>query len=137
VTNNEDAAFQAWVADKSFFVVEDVTSSRLLVAALLRSLGAKKVVSAVEGNEALEKIATTKVVPDIMICDWVMPGMDGITLLAEVKKNYPATKFIMLTARTEVDDIKLARTTGVDGYVGKPFSRESLVNTLRKLMPAA
>ncbi|MBV5324604.1 MAG: response regulator transcription factor, partial [Rhodospirillaceae bacterium] len=72
--------------------------------------------------------------PDIIICDWVMPGMDGITLLEASKVRFPTTKFVMLTAKTEAADMELAKSKGVDGYIAKPFSRESLVAALKRLM---
>ncbi len=132
--SREDEAFNHWISDKTFMVVEDMTSSRLLEAGLLRSLGAHKVVVATDGNDALGKLRLAETAPDIIVCDWVMPGMDGITLLEAAKIRFPLTKFVMLTAKTEVADMELAKSKGVDGYIAKPFSRESLMAALKRLM---
>ena len=130
----QDIAFTNWMSGKTFMVVEDVTSSRLLEAGLLRSLGASKVMVATDGNDALGKLQLAETAPDIIICDWIMPGMDGITLLEAAKIRFPFTKFVMLTSKTEAADMELATSKGVDGYIAKPFSRESLIAALKRLM---
>lgn len=129
------ATLAAWIASKSFLVVEDITSSRLLVEGLLRSAGAVKVEAAEDGQAALDKIAR-KGVPDIVFCDWNMPGMDGLTLLARVKEAYPAVKVIMLTANTDPDHVRAAGSLKADGYIGKPFTSKVLLDKLAKLAAA-
>jgi two-component system chemotaxis response regulator CheY len=130
---NGDNGLGEWIADKKFMVVEDVDTSRMLVSALLRSLGANAVTTAVNGDDALDKIEK-KGVPDIIICDWVMPGMDGLSLLSVVKPLHPQIKFVMLTGQTDAEHVRQAAYLKVDGYVAKPFSRSTLVATLTKLM---
>lgn len=124
-----------WIAGKKFMVVEDVDTSRMLVSGLLRSLGASGVVTAVNGDDALEKIEK-KGPPDIIFCDWVMPGMDGLSLLAVLKPLYPDTRFVMLTAQTDAEHVRQAAYLKVDGYVAKPFSRATLIAALGKLKAA-
>ncbi|NFV82234.1 response regulator [Magnetospirillum aberrantis] len=130
---NEHPGLGEWVAGKKFMVVEDVDTSRMLVSGLLRSLGASSVVTAVNGEDALEKIEK-KGVPDIIICDWVMPGMDGLALLGVVKQLHDHVRFVMLTAQTDAEHVRQAAYLKVDGYVAKPFSRQTLVECLGKLM---
>ena len=130
----DDAEFTAWMAGKVFMVVEDMSSARMLEASLLRGLGAKKVLAAVDGADALTKLDHAEHVPDIIISDWIMPGVDGLALLEGTKSKYPSVKFIMLTSKTDLDDVRAARAKGVDGYIGKPFTKETLVAALKKLM---
>ena len=125
------------LADKSLLVVEDTSSSRMLVAGLLRGLGAPRVVAAVDGVDALAKMQAQKLVPDVVLCDWVMPNMDGLELLTRIKADHPAVKFIMMTVKTEAEAVILARKHGVDGYVAKPFSRESITAALAKVLGIA
>lgn len=129
---DRDETFEAWIAEKVFLVVEDVDSSRMLVSGLLRGVGAKIVHTAIEGEDALAKIAK-KGVPDIIFCDWNMPGMDGLTLLSVVKQLYPQAKFVMLTANSDTDHVREACYLKVDAYIGKPFTRQVMVATLEKL----
>lgn len=124
----------AALADKTLLVVEDTSSSRLLVAGLLRGLGAAKVVAAIDGQDALTKLNP---VPDVVLCDWVMPKMDGLELLTRLKADHPAVKFIMMTVKTEAEAVIQARQHGVDGYVAKPFTRESLLTALAKVLGVA
>lgn len=132
---NDDKTLGEWIAGKKFMVVEDVDTSRMLVSGLLRSMGATSVVTAVNGEDALEKIEK-KGVPDVIICDWVMPGMDGLSLLSVVKPLHPATKFVMLTGQTDAEHVRQAAYLKVDGYIAKPFSRQTLTDTLSKLKAA-
>ncbi len=125
----------AWVAGKRFLVVEDVDTSRMLVSGLLRGLGATQVVTAINGEDALDKI-DKRGVPDIILCDWVMPGMDGLALLGVVKQRHVGVRFVMLTAVTDPDHVRRAAHLKVDGYVAKPFSRQTLLDTLTKLRAA-
>ncbi|MBR9973370.1 response regulator [Magnetospirillum sulfuroxidans] len=125
------------LTNKSLLVVEDTSSSRMLVAGLLRGLGATRVVAAVDGVDALAKIQAQHLVPDVVLCDWVMPNMDGLELLTRLKADYPAVKFIMMTVKTEAEAVILARKHGVDGYVAKPFSRESITAALAKVLGIA
>jgi two-component system chemotaxis response regulator CheY len=124
-----------WIADKKFLVVEDVDTSRMLVSGLLRSVGANVVHTAVNGEDALDKIEK-KGVPDIILCDWVMPGMDGLNLLSVVKQLHPQVRFVMLTSQTGAEQVRQAAYLKVDGYVAKPFSRQTLLDTLTKLRNA-
>lgn len=131
----EENGLGEWVADKRFLVVEDVDTSRMLVSGLLRGIGAVEVMTAVNGHDALDKIEK-KGPPDIILCDWVMPGMDGLELLAIVKRQHPTVQFVMLTGQTGADYVRQAAHLKVDGYVAKPFSRQTLVTALTKLKAA-
>lgn len=129
---SEEEAFEQWLAKRRFMVVEDDTSSRLLVSGLLRSIGAGHVDIAVHGQEALDKMKS-KGYPDVMFCDWNMPTMDGLTLLSLVKGLFPDIKFIMVTANKEPEQVRSAAHLKVDGYIVKPFSRQTLIDSLERL----
>lgn len=133
MSGGDDAGFSAWMASKIFMVVEDMSSARMLEASLLRGLGAGKVTAAVDGADALTKLEAAEQIPDVIISDWIMPEVDGLALLEAAKARHPSVKFVMLTAKTDLDDVRLARTKGVDGYVAKPFTKETLIAALKKL----
>lgn len=132
---SDDNDLGGWIAGKSFMVVEDVDTSRMLVSGLLRGLGAVSVTTAVNGDDAVEKMER-KGAPDIMFCDWMMPGMDGLSLLSVVKQLYPDLRFVMLTSLTDADHVREAAYLKVDGYIAKPFTRKALVDTLTRLRAA-
>lgn len=134
--NPFDDAFTAWMSDKTFMVVEDMSSSRMLEASLLRGLGAKKVIAAIDGNDALAKLDSGGAAPDIIITDWVMPGLDGLGVLEQAKRRLPGVKVIMVSGKTDLDDVKVAHGKGADGYVAKPFTRDTLVAALKRIQGA-
>ena len=121
-----------WVAVKSIVVVEDDNTSRMLLDGLLRSIGAHRVRVAVDGEDAINVIEA-KGVPDIIFCDWMMPHMDGIGLLTVVKERYPHSRFIMVTAKKDPEDVRSAASLKVDGYILKPYSRATVLASLSRL----
>lgn len=80
------------------------------------------VVTAENGREALERMAHSKV--GIIICDWMMPVMDGVEFLKAVRgnENYSHIPFVMLTAKTDNTSKIETLRCGADAYVEKPFS---------------
>ena len=92
------------------------------------------VLSATSGGEALIKLRD--LLPDLVILDVMMPGMDGFETLREVRKvsNVPV---IMLTARGEEDDKVRGLRLGADDYVAKPFSQRELVTRIQAVLRRA
>lgn len=67
--------------------------------------------------------------PDIILCDWMMPDMDGLDLCKMVKSNLKMADipFMMVTCKTEKSAIRQALAAGVSDYVSKPIGMEELV----------
>lgn len=80
--------------------------------------------SAYDGNDALELIL--EVVPDIVLLDIMLPGMDGMEVCREVRKKHDMP-IIMLTAKDSEIDKVLGLELGADDYVTKPFSTRELI----------
>jgi DNA-binding response OmpR family regulator len=73
-----------------------------------------------------------KELPDIVICDVLMPGVTGYNVLTALRSN-PTTAqipFIFLTAKILNDDMQLGMDLGADDYLTKPFTREELLNAI-------
>lgn len=72
--------------------------------------------------------------PDVILLDWMLPDMDGMEVLAELKKdpNTANAPIFMLTAKKDPSDVGKAICKGVDGYFAKPFDIASLARTLRQ-----
>ncbi len=68
-----------------------------------------------------------------MLADWNMPEMDGLELLKRVRANaaYDASKIIMVTTESEVEQMSAALAEGANEYVMKPFTKEILLDKLR------
>ncbi len=86
------------------------------------------------GEEALRELENGRV--DAIITDIKMPGMDGITLMKEVKQRYPDLPVILITAFLSSDEInKEPVSSQADGFLQKPFDIDNIVRMLRSLSP--
>jgi DNA-binding response OmpR family regulator len=86
---------------------------------------------AFDGSAALE--AAQSVDPDVVILDWMLPGLDGVEVLRELRR-FSEAYVIMLTARTEEVDRIVGLSTGADDYLVKPFSPGELVARVRAML---
>ncbi|BAX81672.1 response regulator transcription factor [Labilibaculum antarcticum] len=71
---------------------------------------------------------------DIILLDWMLPGMSGIEILRNIRKEDPAVPIIFLTARDTTDDAVFGLETGANDYIRKPFAFEELLARIRVLM---
>jgi len=104
-------------------VIDDEPSITNLVSAYLKPEGFD-VYTASDGNAGLKAARAYK--PDLIILDYMLPGMDGIELLSRLRRESDVY-VIMLTARTEETDKIVGLSVGADDYVTKPFSPRELV----------
>ncbi len=114
---------------KTILVIEDNEDIRENVAEIL-TLSDYKVLTAANGKEGIE--VAQKEVPDLIICDIMMPGVDGYGVLHILHKD-PATQnipFIFLTAKSERSDFRAAMEMGADDYITKPFAGNELLNAI-------
>jgi DNA-binding response OmpR family regulator len=65
--------------------------------------------------------------PDLVICDIMLPGQDGLSLMRQIKADYPGIPVIMLTAKSEEIDRVMGLEMGADDYVTKPFSVREVI----------
>lgn len=104
-------------------VVDDEPSIRNLVKSYLEAEDLR-VITASTGPEGLQAARTHQ--PDLIILDIMLPGMDGIQVLQELRRESKHVYVIMLTARTEETDRVIGLRVGADDYVTKPFSPREL-----------
>lgn len=87
-------------------------------------------IAANSGQEGLEQVATHQ--PDLIICDVMMPNLDGYGVLKQLKQGqYAQIPFIFLTAKTTKEDVRHGMNLGADDYLTKPFSEEELITAIR------
>ncbi|MBW2199619.1 MAG: response regulator [Deltaproteobacteria bacterium] len=84
---------------------------------------------ALNGEEALKKIDED--VPDVMVLDLKMPGIDGMEVLRKTRNAYPNVQIIMLTGHGSKKDKKEARRLGAFEYLQKPVPIDILVNKIK------
>ncbi len=111
-------------------VIDDSKTIRRTAETLLQREGCD-IVTAVDGFEALSKIAETN--PDIVFVDIMMPRLDGYQTCALIKnsQNYQNIPVIMLSSKDGLFDQAKGRVVGSDEYLTKPFSKDELLNAIR------
>lgn len=114
-------------------VADDDRDIRDLVATKLE-LGGHVVRSVTDGDAALREIRSWE--PDLAVLDLAMPGMDGLDVLREVRRDpeVSETRIVILTARATTSDSDLGLTAGADVYVFKPFSPADLLTRVSELL---
>lgn len=119
--------------DLRILVVDDSKVMRHIIKNHLRALGFTEVREASNGGEALGLLEEEPV--DLIFSDWVMPGMHGIELLRQVRANEAISQvpFIMVTAEAQPHLIFEAIQAKVSDYVVKPFTRETLRQSMEKV----
>ena len=112
-------------------VIDDSKTIRRTAETLLKREGAD-VVTATDGFEALAKIADHQ--PQIIFVDIMMPRLDGYQTCALIKNNqvFKSTPVIMLSSKDGLFDKARGRIVGSEQYVTKPFTREELLDAIRK-----
>ena len=92
------------------------------------------VVSAPDGEEALEAVLAER--PDVVVCDVMMPGVDGLTVLRNLRANPRTSKipFVMVSAKAQRADVKAALDMGADKYITKPFDPQDLLDAVENLL---
>lgn len=121
---------------QTVLIVDDSVTMRDMVAFTLTGAGFQ-VVKAGDGNEAVGKL-TNGSKPDLVVTDLNMPGMDGISLIREIRKM-PTLKFtpiLMLTTESSDDKKAEGRAAGATGWIVKPFNPEQFLKVLKKVLPA-
>lgn len=114
---------------KKILLIEDNEDIRNNTAEILE-LSNYQVITAENGKTGIEKAIEHQ--PDLIICDIMMPVLDGYGVLHAVHRNEPIknTPFIFLTAKTERSDYRKGMELGADDYITKPFSGTELLNAV-------
>jgi two-component system alkaline phosphatase synthesis response regulator PhoP/two-component system response regulator VicR len=115
-------------------VVDDEESVRQLFQIVLQHEG-YEVVLATNGAEAL--IAAHNEQPDLIILDWMMPMLDGLAVLQQLRKDDVTAHIpiIMLTAKQSDTDTHTALVSGADVYLTKPFEPQDVLSIIARLLP--
>ena len=111
-----------------FLIVDDNAHMRRIVRTLLNGFGSREIYEAEDGPSGLE--AFTQYGPEIIITDWVMPGLDGLELTRMMRQpdahGNAYVSIIMLTGHSEKARVTAARDAGVTEFLAKPISAKGL-----------
>ena len=111
-----------------FLIIDDNAHMRRIVRTLLNGFGSREIYEAEDGPSGLE--AFTQYGPEIIITDWVMPGLDGLELTRMMRQpdahGNAYVSIIMLTGHSEKARVMAARDAGVTEFLAKPISAKGL-----------
>ncbi|MFO0858198.1 MAG: response regulator [Phycisphaerales bacterium] len=105
-------------------LVDDSKTMRNIQKAVLSQLGHTDVLEAQDGQDALSKAPAFN--PELMLVDWNMPNMDGLTFVKAWRTTNKTTPIIMVTTEAEKSRVIEAIKAGVNNYVVKPFTPDLL-----------
>lgn len=110
----------------NILIVEDNTSSRVLLRNIIKHRREASIVTCSNGKEAVEELAKANF--DIVLTDWMMPLMNGLELTTYIRENIkPAPIILMITALASHDAMTKALSAGVDDFIAKPYSAKDIL----------
>lgn len=117
-----------------FLVVDDFSTMRRIVRNFLNDLGYQDITEADDGKTALPILKQGNI--DFLVTDWNMPGMPGLDLLKAVRADPALAKMpvLLVTAEAKREQIVEAAQAGVNGYVVKPFTAQTLKEKIEKIL---
>ena len=113
-------------------LVDQSRTIRNIQKNVLNQLGHTDIVEAEDGVQALSTF--NEKTPDLMLVDWNMPDMDGITLIRKIREINKTVPIIMCTTEAEKSRVLEAVKAGVNNYIVKPFTVESLGEKISQTM---
>ena len=113
-------------------LVDDSRTIRNIQKNVLSQLGHTEILEAGDGVEALKVLETQT--PDLVLVDWNMPNMDGLTLVTKIRETNRTLPLIMVTTEAEKSRVLEAIKAGVNNYVVKPFTAEMLSGKIEQTM---
>ena len=118
----------------NILIVEDDPTIRTLLQMMLKAAGFTHVKTATRGDDGLEAIRRDR--PSLVLLDLMLPGVDGLTVCSRVRSDpeLADVRILMLTAKSEDEDIVRGLELGADDYVTKPFSREVLLARINAVL---
>jgi two-component system chemotaxis response regulator CheY len=118
-------------------VVDDSMTTRRIIINCLHRLGFKEIVEAENGKKAFETL--TQVGADLILTDWNMPEVSGLEFVQKVRShdNLKKTPIIMITTNSSKEEVLEALRAGVNNYIVKPFTPETLKEKILSILPSS
>lgn len=123
------------MAQLNFLIVDDSPTMRRILVNTLKRLGYNDIEEAENGSNAMDKLKTTPGV-NFIITDWNMPVMDGMEFVKSVRgsSEFSSIPILMVTTRSVKDDIIEAMKAGVNNYIVKPFTPDTLKSKIENVL---
>lgn len=113
-------------------LVDDSKTMRNIQKGILSQLGYTDLEEAADGLDAMSKVGAFE--PELMLVDWNMPNMDGLTFVKKVRASGNTCPIIMVTTEAERTRVVEAIKAGVNNYVVKPFTPDVLQDRIKETL---
>lgn len=122
------------MSDLKILAVDDSPTMRRIIINTLKRAGYSDVIEANDGKDALAKLKVETI--NFVITDWNMPEMDGLTFVNTLRgmPEYKELPILMVTTRSVKDDIMEALKAGVNNYIVKPFTPDTLKEKIQEVL---
>jgi len=118
-------------ADAAVLIADDVPQMRRLLASYLADLGFREIDMAATGEEVVSAFRLRPY--DLAFLDIEMPGLRGLEALPEVMALAPDVRVVMISTQGTLDNVKAAVELGAKGFLVKPYSKQKLEESIRRL----
>ncbi|TVQ33277.1 MAG: response regulator [Phycisphaeraceae bacterium] len=113
-------------------LVDDSKTMRNIQKSVLTQMGHTQIEEACDGQDALSKVGAFQ--PELLLVDWNMPNMDGLSFVKAFRQQDKTTPIIMVTTESERARVVEAIKAGVNNYVVKPFTPDILNQRITETM---
>jgi two-component system chemotaxis response regulator CheY len=122
------------VADLKILAVDDSPTMRRIIINTLKRAGFTDITEATDGKDALAKLKVDNF--NFVITDWNMPEMDGLTFVHTIRsmEEFKDLPVLMVTTRSVKEDIVTAMKAGVNNYIVKPFTPDTLKQKIDQIL---
>ncbi|MCC6597629.1 MAG: response regulator [Alphaproteobacteria bacterium] len=124
---------KSFLKELKVLLVDDQVESRVMLRNMLWEMEVTQIFESPNGREALKFLDSAFDFVNLVICDWNMPEMSGVELLRQLRTVDSTLPFLMVTGRSDMESVVEAKSSGVTGYIKKPFSIKELETKLRIL----
>jgi CheY-like chemotaxis protein len=123
------------LAGKSVFIVDDNENARRLLRTFCKKAGLNIVAEAITATQGLEDLKEMKEIPDLILSDIMMPGMDGYEFARKVRgNNYKSLKIVAVSSDAKPGSAKKAKNAGFDAFITKPVTERGVINVMKTVL---